>query len=222
MVNFATQSHSAPEASRWNDETTEAASDGADALPPGFFEGDCAEIARNLLGAILASTVDGRAASGVVVETEAYVGPHDPASHARASTGRTARNESMFGDGGTLYVYLSHGLHHCANVVTGRRGYPSAVLVRALAPVDGLGVMAARRGRKTDLCNGPGRLCQALGITLSHDGRSLSRPPVRLLAGRPLRNADVGVSGRIGVSRAADWPLRFFVRGHPCVRAPRE
>lgn len=204
------------------DGKTAAGDDRGRVVPAGFLEGDCAEVARSLLGAVLASTVDGRAASGAIVETEAYVGPHDPASHARASTGRTARNEAMFAPAGTLYVYLSHGLHRCANVVTGPRGHPAAVLVRALEPLDGLAVMAERRGRRTDLCNGPGRLCQAMGIGLRHNGRPLSRPPVRLLAGAVHHDAEVGISGRIGVSRAADWPLRFFVKGHPCVRAPRE
>lgn len=175
-----------------------------------------------MLGAMLSSTVDGREAIGMIVEVEAYPGPHDPASHARAATGRTARNAAMFGDGGTLYVYLSHGLHHCANVVTGARGDPAAVLIRSLEPVDGLSIMAARRGRETDLCNGPGRLCQALGISLRHNGHSLLRPPVRLLEGGSFTDSEVGVSGRIGVSRAADWPLRFFVKGHPAVKTPRQ
>ncbi len=190
--------------------------------PAGLLEGECREAARRLLGAALSSTVDGRETSGVIVEAEAYLGPHDPASHARASTGRTARNDAMFGDSGTLYVYLSHGLHHCANVVTGERGDPAAVLIRSLEPVKGLAVMAERRGRETDLCSGPGRLCQALGITLRHNGHSLRRPPVRLLEGASFADSQVGVSGRIGVSRAADWPLRFFVKGHPAVKAPRQ
>lgn len=158
----------------------------------------------------------------MIVEAEAYVGPRDPASHARASTGRTARNAAMFGDRGTLYVYVSHGVHHCANVVTGAQGHPAAVLIRSLEPARGLSVMAERRRRATDLCNGPGRLCQALGITLRHNGHSLSRPPVRLLEGSLFADSEVGVSGRIGVSRAADWPLRFFVKGHPAVKAPRQ
>lgn len=216
------------EANGW---TSEAATGEAAARTPGgrgrglparFFEGECAEVARRLLGAILWSSVDGRPAGGMIVETEAYVGPHDPASHARASTGRTARNAAMFGRAGTLYVYLSHGVHHCANVVTGLQGFPAAALVRALSPVEGRAVMLERRKRETDLCNGPGRLCQALGITLRHDGRSLADPPVQLFSGTRFDDAQVGVSGRIGVSRAADWPLRFFVKGHPCVRAPRE
>lgn len=195
------------------------------AAEPGLAEGllgeDCAQAARNLLGSVLVSTVDDAETSGVIVETEAYLGPRDPASHARAATGRTSRNEAMFGDRGTLYVYLSHGIHHCANIVTGERNDPAAVLVRALDPCSGMERMARRRGRDADLCNGPGRLAQALGITLRHNGHPLSRPPVRLAAGRAFEDDEVGVSGRVGVSRAADWPLRFFVKGHPAVKAPR-
>lgn len=195
-------------------------SDG-DAFPPELLDGDCAEVARRLLGSVLASTIDGRPASGRIVEAEAYLGPHDPASHARASVGKTRRNAAMFGDRGTLYVYLSHGVHHCANVVTGKTGDPAAVLIRALEPIEGTGVMAARRRRDADLCNGPGRLAQALGITLRHNGHCLLRPPVRLLAGAPFQDSEVGSSGRIGVSRAAEWPLRFFVKGHAAVKPPR-
>lgn len=210
-------------ANGWPSETAVwTGSDRGRGLPERFFERECAEVARRLLGQVLWSSVDGRPAGGLIVETEAYVGPHDPASHARASTGRTARNDAMFGPAGTLYVYLSHGVHHCANVVTGRRGWPAAALVRALSPVEGRAVMAERRGRQTDLCSGPGRLCQALGITLRHNGGSLAGPPVQLFSGTRFDDAQVGVSGRIGVSKAADWPLRFFVKGHPCVRAPRE
>jgi len=206
----------------WASEAARARDGRGRRLPAHFFESDCAEVARGLLGAILWSSVDGRTTGGLIVETEAYVGPHDPASHARESTGRTARNDAMFGRAGTLYVYLSHGVHHCANVVTGRRGYPAAALVRALAPVKGRAAMAERRGRETDLCNGPGRLCQALGITLRHNGGSLAGPPVQLFSGTRFDDAQVGVSGRIGVSRAADWPLRFFVKGRLREHGPRE
>ncbi len=160
-----------------------------------------------------------RETSGRIVETEAYLGNEDPASH--AFNGRTPRNDAMFGPRGTLYVYVSYGIHHCINVVTGEEGDPGAVLIRALEPVSGLDVMAVRRGRDTELCSGPGRLAQALGITMRHNAHHLSLPPVRLVA-RPARTAaEVGTSGRIGVSRAADRPLRFFLKGHPAVKAPR-
>lgn len=167
------------------------------------------------------STLDGVETGGVIVETEAYLGLEDPASHAHASRGRTPRNDAMFAGLGTLYVYISYGVHHCVNVVTGETGDPSAVLIRALEPSTGLDAMARRRGRERDLCNGPGRLAQALGVTMRHNYHDLARPPIQLVKGTPVADPDVGSSGRIGVSRAADWPLRFFVRGHPAVKAPR-
>ncbi len=172
-------------------------------------------MARALLGARLLSTVDGLRTSGVVVETEAYVGPHDPASHAAERVGRTRRNASMFGPGGIAYVYRIYGMHRCLNVVTGPEGYPAAVLVRALDPLEGLDVMARRRGRKRELCSGPARLCQALAIGDELDGHDLRRAPLRLLPGWEVPDGAVGRSGRRGVRRAADWPLRFFLRDHP-------
>lgn len=186
-----------------------------------YLAGDTVAAARRLLGCTLVSTVDGVEASGVIVETEAYLGRSDPASHAHASRGRTPRNDAMFAGLGTLYVYISYGIHHCINVVTGEAGDPSAVLLRALDPSTGLHVMADRRGRAGDLCNGPGRLAQALGVTLRHNYHDLARPPIQLVRGPAVADADIGSSGRIGVSRAADRPLRFFVRGHPAVKAPR-
>ncbi len=186
-----------------------------------FLTGGAAMAAHRLLGSTLVSTVGGCETRGVIVETEAYLGRDDPASHAHASKGRTPRNDAMFAGRGTLYVYISYGIHHCINVVTGEEGDPAAVLIRALEPTAGVDVMKERRGRDTDLCNGPGRLSQALGITMRHNHHDLARPPVRLVEGPSVDQAEVGTSGRIGVSEAADWPLRFFVRGHPAVKAPR-
>jgi len=186
---------------------------------PALRAGGAVRAARRLLGSLLVSTAAGVEASGVIVETEAYLGRDDPASH--AFRGRTPRNEAMFGPPLTLYVYVSYGVHHCSNVVTGEDGEAGAVLVRALDPVSGREVMASRRGRAGDLCSGPGRLSQALGITMRHNRHDLSRSPIRLVARPPVPDAEVGTSGRIGVSRAAERPLRFFVKGHPAVKPPR-
>jgi DNA-3-methyladenine glycosylase len=156
--------------------------------------------------------------SGVIVETEAYRGLDDPASHAATRIGRTARNAAMFGPPGRAYVYRIYGMHWCMNVVTGAEGDPQAVLLRALDPLEGEDVMRARRGGGDGrLAAGPGMLCQALGVTNEQYGHDLSRPPLELRTGWRIAPKNVGVSGRIGVREAADWPLRFFVRGNPSV-----
>lgn len=175
------------------------------------------EVARSLLGLRLVSTVDGETTSGIIVETEAYTGPDDPASHAARRIGRTSRNETMFGPAGRAYVYRSYGIHWCLNVVTGAEGHPSAVLLRALEPREGRTVMVRRRDRPTDLCSGPGRLAQALGVTGALDGHDLEREPLRLASGWSVPGEGIGVSGRVGISRATEAPLRFYVRSHPSV-----
>ena len=186
-----------------------------------FFDRPAESVAPDLLGARLVSTVDGRRATGIIVEVEAYTGPGDPASHAAARIGRTRRNASMFGSPGTAYVYLSYGLHWCLNVVTGAIGDPCAVLLRAVDPIEGLGVMAARRGRERDLASGPGRLGQAFGITDALNMHDLSSPPLRLLPGWPTPPESIDVSPRVGLSRAQDWPLRFSVRENASVSRVR-
>jgi DNA-3-methyladenine glycosylase len=171
------------------------------------------EAARLLLGCTLVSTVGGETTGGRIVETEAYLGLPDPASHAAERIGRTRRNEPMFGEPGTAYVYRIYGLHWCFNVVVARRGDPQAVLIRAIEPELGAEAMRGRRRRSRDLTSGPARLCEALGIEGSLNGHLLSEPPLLLRAGPAPAAHDVGVSGRIGVRHAADWPLRFFLRG---------
>ena len=172
------------------------------------------DVARDLVGATL--LVDG--VGGVVVETEAYA-PDDPASH--SYRGRTVRNATMFGRPGTLYVYRSYGIHWCANVVCGEEGVGSAVLLRALEPTHGLETMRARRGVEDvrRLCAGPGSLAQALGITREHDGLPLDRPPfaLRLRDG----GAELVASRRVGITRAADLPWRYSLRGSLFVSRPR-
>jgi len=174
-------------------------------------------VARALLGARLVSTVGEGRTVGMIVETEAYLGAEDPASHAATRTGRTRRNEAMFGPPGRAYVYRIYGIHWCLNVVTGPAGHARAVLLRGLEPLEGVDLMIARRGRSSDLASGPGRLCQALGVDGRLYGHDLRHPPLRVLPGWRVPEEDVQVTGRIGVRKAADWPLRFFVRGSPGV-----
>ena len=182
---------------------------------PAALDRGALEAAPALLGWTLRSEIGGAVVEGRIVEVEAYLGREDPASHAAVKAGRTRRNASMYGPAGHLYVYRSYGIHWCANVVTGPEGAPSAVLLRALEPLTGDDVIARRRGRPADPCNGPGRLAQALGIDGGLDGHDLARVPVQLLPGDPLNPDSVGRSPRIGITRATDAPLRFFELGNP-------
>jgi DNA-3-methyladenine glycosylase len=186
-------------------------------LPIAFFTRPVELVARALLGARLVSTVGGVLTSGVIVEAEAYRGQDDPASHAATRVGRTVRNAAMFGPAGRAYVYRIYGMHWCVNVVTGADGDPQAVLLRALDPLAGEDEMARRRGAGVGLASGPGRLCQALGITGALYGHDLTRAPLEVRAGWTIPDGDIGVSGRVGVRAAHEWPLRFFVRGNPAV-----
>jgi DNA-3-methyladenine glycosylase len=183
-------------------------------LPAAFYDRDPAGVARDLLGAVLRMDDGEGVVSGRIVETEAYLGPHDPASH--SAVGRTARTWHMFGPPGTAYVYFIYGVHWCVNVVTREDGYGSAVLVRALVPIAGLPRMRERRPKARtdrDLCNGPGKLCAALGITRAHDGLVLTGgSSLTLLAGDRVPDEAVIVGPRVGISKAVDWPLRFRVR----------
>jgi DNA-3-methyladenine glycosylase len=181
-------------------------------LPVSFFERPADVVARELLGSLVVSTVAGRRTSGRIVETEAYLGRDDPASHGYRDR-RHAQNESLYGPPGSWYVYLSYGMHWCANLVCGPPGHASAVLLRALEPVEGLATMRRRRAGVVDrqLCSGPGRLCQALGISRSLDGLPMRRSAVTVRSAEgPL---EIVASSRIGITKATDWPLRFVVRG---------
>jgi DNA-3-methyladenine glycosylase len=182
-------------------------------LAPAFYDRDPALVARALLGAVLRSTADGVRTSGVITETEAYLGPHDPACHAVA--GRTRRTWHLFGPPGTAYVYFIYGMHWCVNAVTREDGFGSAVLIRAITPVEGIEVMRLRRPKSRSdrtLCNGPGKLCAAMGITRAHDGGSLQHGELTLHAGAQAHDEDVLVTPRIGISKAREWPLRFVWR----------
>ncbi len=177
-----------------------------------FLSGPVLQVARDLLGCRLVSTVGGRRTAGVIVEVEAYEGPEDPASHAATKTGITPRNAVMFGPAGRAYVYRIYGVHWCFNVVSGAEGIARAVLIRGLSPLEGEDVMGERRHHRLPLCAGPGRLGEALGITGALYGHRLDKPPLQLLPGWSVLESTVAVSGRIGVRAAADWPYRFYVR----------
>lgn len=175
-----------------------------------LLSGDVVDVAPRLLGWHLATEFDNQPTEIVIREVEAYGGGDDPASH--AFRGRTARNDSMFREPGTLYVYRSYGVHWCANVVTGPKGEPSAVLLRGGPPHVGAGTMERRRGRSDHLTDGPGKVCAALGIAGEHDGTSLIDGPVRLIRG-VLPEATTIVSGpRVGITTAIDRPWRFVAR----------
>jgi DNA-3-methyladenine glycosylase len=173
-----------------------------------FYDRESLEVARDLIGRLLVREIDGSRMVGRIVEAEAY-GRDDPGSH--AFRGPTRRNASMFGPPGRAYVYVSHGIHHCLNVVCRA---PTAVLIRAVEPVEGEDQMVRRRGLEDPrlLCAGPGRLCQALGITLAEDGTPLTRRnDLWLAAGEPA--TDVAATLRIGMSDSVNRPWRFVEAG---------
>jgi len=184
-------------------------------LPASFYQRAATALGPVLLNKLLVAS-DGR--TGRIVEVEAYTGSDDPASHSHR--GKTQRNATMFGPPGLLYVYLSYGIHWCANVVCGSEGEGTAVLIRALEPVAGLQRMREARSkarRDLDLCRGPARLAQALGITGEDDGTDLVEGPFRLVDdGVPPPPAPV-VTTRIGISRATDLPWRWYVPDNPHV-----
>ncbi|HEY0784994.1 MAG TPA: DNA-3-methyladenine glycosylase [Acidobacteriaceae bacterium] len=179
-------------------------------------------VARRLLGKLIVRPEAGELLAGRIVETEAYFGSDDAAAHAFA--GRTARTQVLFGPPGHAYVYFVYGMHHCLNVSCEPEGQAGCVLIRALEPVAGLAAMARLRGLPEHapperLASGPGRLCQALGITrLAHNGVDVTDPASLLLfAEDGYQPAGIAVSPRVGIRKAADRLARFYLEGNRCV-----
>jgi DNA-3-methyladenine glycosylase len=193
-------------------------------LPASFYNRDPVTVARELLGKFLVREFDGTVLAGRIVETEAYLAAHDPASH--AYSGPTSRNAAMFGPPGHAYVYLIYGFYCCVNVVTEGAGVPSAVLIRAVEPLMGLDRMQARRrtDRTTQLASGPSKLCQAFAIDRTLDKWDVTKGQ-SLWYAMPAVNPQlhITVTTRVGISVAGDLPLRFYMSGNPFVsRGPRQ
>ena len=174
------------------------------------------EAARRLLGAVIERTVDGEVLRARIVEVEAY-DQTDPASH--TFRGQSSRNASMFKAAGYAYVYFIYGMHYCLNIVAGPAEFGAGVLIRAVEPLEGEAVMVQNRRGRTgiELTNGPSKLCEALAIDQSLDGHDISIPPLRVLLAPPLADEQVVITQRIGITKAADWPRRFYLRGSPYV-----
>ena len=189
-------------------------------IPPGFFSKKAPEIAPLLLGKILLRSYRGKWIGGMICETEAY-SQEEPASH--CYRGQTVKNSSMFGDPGTLYIYRSYGIHWCLNIKSGSRGYGEGVLIRALEPLFGLEFMRHWRGladaKEAALCNGPGKLTEAMGIGGTWDGQLIGSGELSLCdADITLPNVIAGA--RIGISRGRDLMWRFGIQQHRCLSKP--
>jgi len=183
-----------------------------------FYDRDTEIVARELLGTVLECRTPEGVASGRIVETEAYIGEHDLACH--AAVGHTPRTAPLYGAPGTAYVYFIYGMYWCFNAVTRAVGEPSAVLVRALEPLEGIELMRRRRPtarRDVDLTNGPGKLCLALGIDGQLNCHTLRHSPLVIRRGLDVPDDGITVTPRIGITQAADWPLRWFVSDSPFV-----
>ncbi len=182
-------------------------------LPRRFYLRPAPRVARDLLGCVLVSRRRGVVTAGRIVETEAYLGPEDQASHAAMRPGSRA---VLYGEGGHAYVFVNYGIHLCFNAVANPAGRPGCVLVRALAPVAGVRVMARRRGVAADhprLASGPGNLTRALGITLADNGADLTRGALTIEPPDAPGEFRIATGRRIGITRSAQLPLRFWIAG---------
>jgi DNA-3-methyladenine glycosylase len=186
-----------------------------------FYQRELLNVARGLLGKVIVKADGNKILAGKIVEVEAYHGDFDQAAHSYG--GITKRNEIMFNEGGYLYVYFTYGAHHCCNVVTGKKGQGTAVLIRAVEPVSGIDVMIKNRfGRKLkndkeifNLTSGPGKVCKAFSIDRSHSGSDLTGENIFILDGRRIQKKEIGISKRVGITRSTDLPWRFFIKNNP-------
>jgi DNA-3-methyladenine glycosylase len=192
----------------------------AAALPVRFFKRPAEVVARELIGSVVVSRLGDALTAARIVETEAYLGVDDPASHAWKGR-RNAQNDAIYGAPASWYVYRSYGIHWCLNVVCLQEGVAAAVLLRALEPLEGLEVMRVRRGGVVDrlLASGPGRLAQALGVTRALDGEPIRGSAVTIHAGEPPHS--ITATARVGITRAVEWPLRFVETDSPWSSGPR-
>jgi DNA-3-methyladenine glycosylase len=193
-------------------------------LTADFYRRDALTVARELLGKIFVRRTGGKTLSGKIVEVEAYKGSIDEAAH--TFRGKTKRNEIMFEEGGLLYVYFTYGAHFCCNVVAGRKDEGDAALLRAIEPIEGVDVMAANRGFDSaeisdkilkNLTSGPGKICQALNIIREDNGTNLLGDEIFLLNAAAVKDKDVVVCKRVGITRSVDFPWRFYIKNNPYV-----
>jgi len=190
-------------------------------LKKSFYSRELLTVAKDLLGKIFVKTNGRNWLIGKIVEVEAYHGDFDEAAH--SFKGKTKRTEIMFEAGGYLYVYFTYGVHYCCNVVTGKKGQGTAVLIRAIEPISGIDKMIKNRfGRKLknekeiiNLTSGPGKICQAFNINKSHSGIDLTGDKIFILDSEKINKQDIGVSRRIGITKSVELPWRFFIKNNP-------
>ena len=191
-------------------------------VPRSFYSRPTLTVAEELLGKVLVHRTPSGTAAGMIVETEGYIGEDDPACH--AAPGPTRRNAPLYGPPGIAYVYLNYGIHYLVNAVTEAEGHPAAVLIRALAPVDGIALMRRRRGMRVverDLCRGPGNLTKALGISLSENQLDLGSSRLTI-EDSGYTSPPVSWGPRIGIRVGVEQPWRCWITGHPSVSGSRQ
>ena len=187
-------------------------------LSKSFYKRDLLTVAKELLGKVLIKKNPKNLLAANIIEVEAYNGEIDKAAH--TYSGRTERNKVMFNEGGFLYVYLSYGVHHCCNIVTGFEEKGTAVLIRAVEPLKGLDMMIKNRfSRKLkndmeiiNLTSGPGKVCKALGINKDHSGIDLTGDKIFLLDQPKVKASEIGISKRIGITKSTNYPWRFYIK----------